>query len=331
MSSSVIAWLASRAYSGSAGLTSTYASPTIWPSWSMADSGARRCPFGSLMTNIANHLDPVAHIEVQHDIKCGPCVATEHVDERGSLAGGDGRERIREELTAAQCPVLPVEVARQARLAPLVERTELVRVRLPLAAGPIEVIEGVPDLVAHHVRRGGGPRADDDLALAVGTRTGIPCRVPRGQRDPAQAAHVVEVGYAARTHVYGVHAVREALGDRQGQLGQAVDGPHHLRRRECLLRPVTMEHPLQRAAVPVAHRHPARVHGLEPRRLGVHLHRRVLARLRRPGLFGTGCGGRTGRVADGRPGSPHPAAAAPPGRLTAGRPGGPGRPGRADA
>src|SRR6266550_855214 len=49
------------------------ASPTTWPSWSMADSGARRCPLGSLMTNIANHLDPVAQIEVQHDIKCGPC------------------------------------------------------------------------------------------------------------------------------------------------------------------------------------------------------------------------------------------------------------------
>src|SRR5215472_466254 len=106
----------------------------------MADSGARRCPLGSLMTNIANHLDPVAHIEVQHDIKCGPCVATEHVDERRPLARGDGRERICEELTPPEWPVLPVEVADQAALAPLVERTEIIRVRLPLAAGPVEVV-----------------------------------------------------------------------------------------------------------------------------------------------------------------------------------------------
>src|SRR5579863_2714737 len=120
----------------------------------MADSGARRCPFGSLMTNITNHLDPVAHIEVQHDIKRGPCIATQHVHERGPLTGRDRGERVSEELTPSQRSVLPVEIAHQARLAPPVERTELVGVRLPSAARAVQVIEGMPDLMADDIRGG---------------------------------------------------------------------------------------------------------------------------------------------------------------------------------
>ncbi len=305
----------------------------------MADSGAMRCPFGSLMTNITNHLDPVAHIEVQHDIQGDPCVAAQHVHERGPLPGRDRRERVREELTPAQRPVLPVEVAHQAGQAAAVQRAELLRVRLPYAARSVEVIEGMADLVAHHVRGGRGPGANDDLAFAIGPGAGIPGRAPRRQRHPVQAAHVVQVGHAAGAHEDRIKAVGEALDDRGGQFGQAVDGADHLRRRDASRRPVTAQHLLQRAAVPVAHRPPRRARSVpgqpgtttKPALPGLHGHAggALLAAGR---VSARAAAAARGRVADGGPGGPGPAGPPRPGASvraglagpgTAG-PGGPG-------
>src|SRR5262249_60820510 len=100
----------------------------------------------------------------------GSVVADCDVTDPGPLAGGDRSERIREELTADQRPLLPVEVTHQSHQAAPVEPAEIIGVRLPHATGPVQVIEGMPDLMAHHIRGRGGPRANDDLAFAVGAR-----------------------------------------------------------------------------------------------------------------------------------------------------------------
>src|SRR5262249_56157952 len=104
--------------------------------------------------------------------------------------------RLGEERTGAERALLAVEVTGEAREAAPVERAEVIRVRLPRATGPVHVVEGVPDLMAHHIRGRGRPRADDDFAFAVCARAGVPGRPARGQWNPVQAAHVVQVGHA---------------------------------------------------------------------------------------------------------------------------------------
>src|SRR3954449_11064016 len=98
----------------------------------MALCGTRRFPLGSLMTYIADHLYPIATVEVEHHVQCRTSVSTEHVDEGGALPGRDRRECVREELFAPEIVGLPVKVARQVRQALPVKGTKFRAVRLPL-------------------------------------------------------------------------------------------------------------------------------------------------------------------------------------------------------
>src|ERR1022692_2422853 len=107
-----------------------------------------------------------------------------------------------------------MEVADHVRQAPLVEGDEFRRVRLPLLVRAVEGIESVPDLVAHDVRAWRRARTPPDLPLAVGASAGVPGGPPRRQRLPAQPAHVVEVGDAARADVNRTEARRELLLDQ---------------------------------------------------------------------------------------------------------------------
>src|SRR6185437_4341041 len=127
-----------------------------WPSSLITESGTSRLPLGSRITYIARlptPSDAVAHVEIEHHVQRRPGVSAEHIDESGPLPGSDGRERVGEELSAAENPSLPVQVADQMRLAALIQSAEIVRVRLPVPRIPVDIIQRVPDLVAHHVRR----------------------------------------------------------------------------------------------------------------------------------------------------------------------------------
>src|SRR5580700_8009772 len=110
----------------------------------------------------------------------------------------DRGKGVREELLASEATGLAVEIAGQMRLALIVKHAELRRVRLPLTRRTVEIVERVPDLMAHHVWGGGRLRADHDLALAVGARARIPRGLSRRQPDAAQRGHLVEFGDAAR-------------------------------------------------------------------------------------------------------------------------------------
>src|SRR6266568_592357 len=144
----------------------------------MADSGAIRFPLASRITNILNHLDPVTNIEVQHHIQRGPAVTSQHVNQRWPLARGNRSKRIREELPPSQRALLPVELAHQAGEAAPIECAELLRIRLPQPPGPIDIVEGVPDLMTHDVRCGRRPGPYDDLALTIGPSASIPGGAP---------------------------------------------------------------------------------------------------------------------------------------------------------
>src|SRR5579875_1423390 len=105
------------------------------PSLPTAVCGTLRFPFGSRMTNISLTLDAITPVEVEHHVQRRPGVPAEHVHQRRPLSGGDRRERVREELLAAEPTALPVKVAGEVRLALIVEHAEFGRVRLPLGPG----------------------------------------------------------------------------------------------------------------------------------------------------------------------------------------------------
>src|SRR5271166_3024053 len=108
-------------------------------------------------------LDAIAPVEIQHDPERSPRVAAQHVHQRRPLPGRNGGERVREELLAAKAARLTVKIAGEMRLALLVKHAELRRVRLPFTRRAVEIIERVPDLVAHDVGGRGWLRADHDL------------------------------------------------------------------------------------------------------------------------------------------------------------------------
>ena len=118
--------------------------------------------------------------------------------ERRPLPGGNRRKSIGKELLAAQAAALPVEVAGQMGLALIVEHPELSRVRLPASGRRVDVVQGVPDLVAHHVRGGRRPRAHHDLAFAVGPRARVPGGPAGRQGHAAERGHVVRLRDSAR-------------------------------------------------------------------------------------------------------------------------------------
>ena len=102
---------------------------------------------------------------------------------------------------------------------------------MPFSWRAVQVVEGVPDFMAHHVGRGRGPGAHHDLAVAVGSRAGVPGRLARRQLDAVQHPHVVQVGYSALAHVDPVKARGELLLQLPGELRQPVDRGDGLRRR----------------------------------------------------------------------------------------------------
>src|SRR6516162_7669266 len=138
----------------------------ILPPSTVADSGTKRLPLGSRITYIAcPTLDAVADVEVEHHVQRRPGVAAEHFHQGRPLPGGNRGERVREEFPAAEEPRLPVKRAHHVRQALLVESLELRGVRLPLIVNAVDVIQRVPDLMAHDVWRRRRPGADYDLAL----------------------------------------------------------------------------------------------------------------------------------------------------------------------
>src|SRR5579875_1685897 len=96
-------------------------------------------------------LDAIAPVEVEHHGQRHPGVPAQHVNEGRALPRGDRGKGVRKELLAPEPTALPVKTAGEMRLALIVERTELGRVRLPLSRGGVQVIERVPDLMTHHV------------------------------------------------------------------------------------------------------------------------------------------------------------------------------------
>src|SRR5271156_4211665 len=150
------------------------------PSWPIALCGTRRFPFGSRMTNIARFtLDAIAPVEIQHDPQRGPRVPAQHVHQGRPLPRRYRGKRVREEFLTSEAAGLAVEIAGQVRLALIVKHAELRRVRLPFTRRAVEIVERVPDLMAHHVWSRRRLRADHDLALAVGARARIPRSLPR--------------------------------------------------------------------------------------------------------------------------------------------------------
>ncbi len=195
-------------------------------------------------------LDAVAPVEVQHDPQRGPRVAAQHVHQGRPLPRGDRGECVREELLAPEATGLAVEVAGDMGLAVLVEQTEFGRVGLPFARRAIEIIECVPDLMAHHVRSRRRLGADDDLAFAVRARAGIPRGLPGREPDPAQRGHLVEFGNSAGPDKDRVEPGGQPFLDPLGQLGQPVHGQHDLGGRRYGRIPLAPEDGLERAAVP---------------------------------------------------------------------------------
>src|SRR6185437_5938837 len=119
------------------------------PSSLTAESGTSRLPLASRMTYIAlpTPSDAVSHVEIEHHVEGCPGVSAEHIHQSGPLPGCDGRECVGEEFPAAENPVLPVQIADQMRLALRMQRAELIGVGLPLAGRPVNVVEGVTDLM----------------------------------------------------------------------------------------------------------------------------------------------------------------------------------------
>ena len=174
----------------------------------------------------------------------------------------------------------------------------------------VEVVQRVPDLVAHHVGCRRRPGADDDLPVAVGPGAGVPGRVPRRERHARQGAHIVQIGNAPGAHVDRVEPGRELLLDQQRKLGQPGDGSHGFRCRGRIGGPLTDQDGLQDAAVPQACRGGPGPRCRVPRQrvgTGCRRGRRCLARRR-----GRGCGGgvrgtvEAGRGSDRGPGGGRP-------------------------
>src|SRR5215472_48373 len=120
----------------------------------MTESGTSRFPLGSRITYIARQPTPsdaIAQVEIEHHVQRCPGIAAEHIDQRWPLPGSDRSERICEEFPAAQDTSLPVQVAHHMGQALIIKSDERLGVGLPVPGEPVDVIERVPDLMAHHV------------------------------------------------------------------------------------------------------------------------------------------------------------------------------------
>jgi hypothetical protein len=111
-----------------------------------------------------------------------------------------------------------VEIADDVWLAMIVDGLELRGVRLPLSGRGVQVVQRVPDLVAHDVRGGRQPGPHDELALSVRPGAGVPCGAARRERDPAQGTHLIELRNAPRAYEDPGQAIGELLLEVPGQL-----------------------------------------------------------------------------------------------------------------
>src|SRR6202020_3380645 len=114
-------------------------------------------------------------------LKRVPRVAAQHIDKRRPLRRGNRGERIREELLTPESAALAMKVTCYVWLTLIIDPPELGRVGLPFSRRAVQIVERVPDLVAHHVRGRRRTGADHDLAIAVGARAGVPRLLARRQ------------------------------------------------------------------------------------------------------------------------------------------------------